>query len=147
MGKRIKDFKTFKNYRVHEELLGGLFKGIKNKLSIGFSKMFGSAKEADKIMDMYKTEILNVGLKKKEAMKAYAQYIKDVKDGGEKDDNKLKELQKNLDLADKNYDKQIELIKQKFDLKFKEVIEDEKNPKIQNYITLKKIEMQQELLM
>mgnify|MGYP000751541977 CR=1 FL=1 len=47
---------------------------------------------------------------------------------------------------DENFEKQLELAKQKFDIKFKEVVDDEKNPKIQSYINLKKIEMQQELL-
>ena len=50
---------------------------------------------------------------------------------------------KNIETADKIYDQQIELIKKKFDIKFQEIVDDEKNPKIQNYITLKKIEMQQ----
>lgn len=52
----------------------------------------------------------------------------------------------NIETADKNYDQQIELIKKKFDIKFKEIVDEEKNPKIQNYINLKKIEMQQDLL-
>lgn len=53
---------------------------------------------------------------------------------------------KNIEVATKNYDEQIKLIKKKFDIKFSEVITEEKNPKIKNYIDLKKIEMLQELL-
>lgn len=38
------------------------------------------------------------------------------------------------------------MIKQKFDIKFSEIVKEEKNDKIKNFIQLKKIEMQQELL-
>jgi len=43
----IKRFESFRNNKnkINEELLGGLFKSLKNKLSLGFSKMFGSASE------------------------------------------------------------------------------------------------------
>ncbi len=144
--KYVKSFESFKSEPVNEEFIGGLFKNLKNKLSLGFSKQFGSAKKADEVMEAYKKEIIAAQAKKKAALKAYGQYIKNVKAGGEKDDNQIKTLAKNIEVADKNYDQQIELIKKKFDIKFQEVIDDEKNPKIQNYITLKKIEMQQELL-
>jgi hypothetical protein len=139
-------FKKIKNEPINEEFIMGLFKNLKNKLSLGFSKQFGSAKEADAAIEAYKKEVTTAQEKKKAALKAYGQYIKSVKSGGEKDQNQIKTLTKNIELADKNYDQQIELIKQKFDIKFKEIIEDEENPKIQNYINLKKIEMQQELL-
>jgi hypothetical protein len=144
--KYVKSFESFKSEPVNEEFIGGLFKNLKNKLSLGFSKQFGSAKKADAVIDAYKKEIIAAQAKKKAALKAYGQYIKNVKAGGEKDENQIKTLSKNIEVADKNYDQQIELIKKKFDIKFQEVIDDEKNPKIQNYITLKKIEMQQELL-
>lgn len=147
--KYVKSFESFKDRKsepVNEEFLGGLFKNIKNKLSLGFSKQFGNAKEADGVIEEYKKEILTAQDKKKIALKAYGQYVKSVKDGGEKDENQLKTLMKNVETADKNYDQQIELIKKKFDIKFKEIVDEEQNPKIQNYINLKKIEMQQELL-
>ena len=146
----MKWIKTFESHRnsekINEEFIGKLFQGLKNKLSLGFSKMFGNAAAADKVIEEYKKEILQAQAKKKEALKAFGDYFKSIQDGGEKDQNKINELKKNLDLATKNYDEQVKLIKQKFDIKFKDVVDDEDNKKIQNYIQLKKIEMQQELL-
>lgn len=147
--KYVKSFESFKDRKsepVNEEFIGGLFKNLKNKLSLGFSKQFGNAKKADGVIEEYKKEIIAAQAKKKAALKAYGEYIKSVKSGGEKDDNQIKTLTKNIEIADKNYDQQIELIKKKFDIKFKEIVDGEENPKIQNYINLKKIEMQQELL-
>ena len=146
----MKWIKTFESHRnsekVNEEFIGKLFQGLKNKLSLGFSKMFGNAAAADKVIEEYKKEILQAQAKKKEALKAFGDYFKSIQDGGEKDQNKINELKKNLESSTKNYDEQVKLIKQKFDIKFKDVVDDEDNKKIQNYIQLKKIEMQQELL-
>ncbi len=144
--KSFDSFKQVKNEPVNEEFIKGLFKNLKNKISLSFSKDFGNAKKADEAIEAYKKEIVAAQTKKKVALKAYGQYIKNVKAGGEKDENQIKTLMKNIESADKIYDQQIELIKKKFDIKFQEIVDNEKNPKIQNYITLKKIEMQQELL-
>jgi hypothetical protein len=147
--KYVKSFESFKDRKlkpVNEEFIGGLFKNLKNKISLAFSKDFGNAKKADSAIEEYKKEIIAAQAKKKAALKAYGAYFKSVKDGGEKDDVQIKTLMKNIETADKNYDQQIELIKKKFDIKFNDITSDEKNPKIQNYINLKKIEMQQELL-
>lgn len=147
--KYVRNFESFKNSKkgsLNEEFIGGLFKGLKNKLSLGFSKMFGSASKVDKLMEEYKKEITSAQEKKKLSLKALGDYFKAVKDGGEKDQSKIKELKSNIDVADKNYQEQVKLIKQKFDIKFNEVVKEEKNDKIKNFIQLKKIEMQQELL-
>jgi len=142
----FESFKTSKKESLNEEFIGSLFKGLKNKLSLGFSKMFGSASEVEKIMEEYKKEITTAQEKKKLSLKALGDYFKAVKDGGEKDQSKIKELNSNIESADKNYQEQVKLIKQKFDIKFNEVVKEEKNDKIKNFIQLKKIEMQQELL-
>jgi len=147
--KYVKSFESFKNSKketINEEFIGGLFKGLKNKMSLGFSKMFGSSAKVDKLMEEYKKEINSAQEKKKLSLKALGDYFKALKDGGEKDQNKIKELKSNIDKADKNYQEQVKLIKQKFDIKFNEVVKEEKNDKIKNFIQLKKIEMQQELL-
>jgi len=139
----MKHIKGFDNYhKIDEEFIGGLFKGLKDKLSLSFSKMFGSASKADELIDEYKDQISKTQSTKLAALKAYGEYIKI----GKKDEDKEKQLVKNIKLASKKFDEQIELIKKKFDIKFNEVVENEKNKKIQNYINLKKIEMQQELL-
>lgn len=144
----IKKYESFSNEkRINEEFIGSLVKGLKNKLSLGFSKMFGSSKEADNLIKQYAQERYTALEQKKAALKTYAEYIKSTIDGGEKDPNKLKTLQNNLKIATTNYDKSVELIRKKFDIKFNEIIEDEKNKKIQNYINLKKIELEQDLLM
>lgn len=149
--KYLKEYNQFikdKEESVNEELfgLGKLFKGLKNKLSLGFSKMFGSAADVAKLMDAYKKEIMLAGAQKKAALSAYAEYIAGVKNGADKDDAEVKKMEANIKTATANYDKQLELIKQKFDLKFNEIVKEEENEKIKNFITLKKIEMQQELL-
>jgi hypothetical protein len=146
----LKKYDTFKydkrKEHLNEEFIGALFKNLKNKLSLGFSKMFGSASTVDKIMEEYKKEILQAQFLKTEAIKAFTEYIKSSKEGGEIDKNKITELKNNLDKAVKNYDESIKLIKQKFDIKFNDATKDEKNEKIKNYIQLKKVEMQQDLL-
>jgi hypothetical protein len=148
--KYIKTYESFKSSnkveKVNEEFIGKLFQGLKNKLSLGFSKMFGSSSKVEKIMEEYKKEIISAQEKKKLSLKSLGDYFKAVKDGGEKDAAKIKELKGNIDTADKNYQEQVKLIKQKFDLKFNEIVKEEKNDKIKNFIQLKKIEMQQELL-
>lgn len=149
--KYLKEYNRFLKDReelVNEELfgLGKLFKGLKNKMSLGFSKMFGSAGEVNKLMEAYKKEVILAGAKKKAALSAYAGYIASVKNGGDKNDAEAKKMEANIKAATANYDKQLELIKQKFDIKFNEIVKEEENEKIKNFITLKKIEMQQELL-
>ncbi len=145
--KYIKTYESFKDEsQINEEFIGKIFKNLKNKLSLGFSKMFGSAQEVDKLMEQYKKEVTLAQQKKKVSLTTMGEYFKSIVNGGEKDPNKVKELKKNIELADKNYDNQIKIIKQKFDLKFDEIVKGEENEKIKNYIQLKKLEMQQELL-
>lgn len=145
--KYVRTFNSFKSSnKVNEEFIGGLFKGLKNKLSLSFSKMFGSASKIDKLMEEYKKQITSAQSKKRVSLKALGDYFKSTKDIEERDSGKIQELRKNLDIADKNYNEQIKLIKEKFDIKFNEIIKGEKNPKVKNFIKLKKIEMQQELL-
>jgi hypothetical protein len=147
--KHIRTFESFRNKKedkINEELLGGLFKSLKNKMSVGFSKMFGSAKEADKIIEEYKNKLIEAGAKKREMLKQRALYVKSVAEGGEKDINKENEMSKNFKVAEDNYTKQIEKLKEIYDIKIKEVVSGEKNPKIQNYIRLKKLELEKDLL-
>ena len=92
----MKYVRTFESHRsqkntVNEEFVGKLFQGLKNKLSLGFSKMFGNAKKADKLMEEYKGEVLQDQTKKRESLKAFGEYFKSVKDGGEKDKTKINE--------------------------------------------------------
>lgn len=138
----IRSFKEYKDIRINEELIGNLFKGLKNKISLEFSKMFGSADKANKIIEEYKKELSKLHSSKLLTLKAYGEYLKI----DNKDKSKENQLLKNIDEASKKFDEQIKLVKQKFDIKFNEIVEEEKNKKIQNYINLKKIEMQQEFL-
>ena len=91
--KYVKSFESFQEVKsdsVNEEFIKGLFKNLKNKISLSFSKDFGNAKKADEAIESYKKEIIAAQAKKKAALKAYGQYIKNVKAGGEKDEIKLK---------------------------------------------------------
>lgn len=144
--KYIKTYESFKNDKINEGIFGKLFGKLKNKLSMGFSKMFGSAAKVDKLIEEYKNEILKAQEQKRLLLKNYGDYIKSVKDGGETDENKLKEIKANYKKADDTTTKQLEIIKQKFDIKFNAIVKEEENPKIKDFITLKKLEMQQELL-
>jgi hypothetical protein len=80
------------------------------------------------------------------ALRAFGEYIKTSEESGEVDEKKMDELRNKFEESGKNYDAQIKLYKEKFDIKLNEVTKDEENKRIKNYITLKKIEMQQELL-
>ena len=141
----IKRFESFRNNKnkINEELLGGLFKSLKNKLSLGFSKMFGSASEIDKIMVEYKKELFNIGEKRIEAIVAYVDHLKGDKKEDKKEEEKLKVM---MQKTSKLYERQKEVSKEKFNLKIKEVISNEKNPKIEYYINLKKLELEQEMI-
>jgi hypothetical protein len=142
--KYIKNFSIHREEKINEEFIGGLLKGLKNRLSLGFSKMFGKAKEADSKMKEYRTEIDKINKTRLDVLKEYSKYIKENKGNVDKDE--IKRLNNEYNKIDKNYKEQLEILKQKFDLQFNNIIKDEKNEKIKNYITLKKLEMQQEIL-
>jgi len=137
---------NYNEFRLNEGIFGNLFKSLKNKLSLGLSKQFGSAKDADRVADAYKQESINAQQQKLQYVKALGEYIKSLEDGGEKDASKIEELKKGIQQGDENFKKQLGIIKQKFDIKFKEVVDSEDNKKIVNYIKLKKLEIEQELL-
>lgn len=146
----MKYIKSFESHRslnsVNEEFIGGLIKNLKNKLSLKFSKMFGKAGEADKIIDKYKQEAMKAHEVKAAAVKAFAEYEKNIINGGDKDDSQKKQLQSKLQQAEKLYTNNLELIKKKYDIQINQVVEEEKDKRIQNYINIKKLEMQQEIL-
>ena len=138
---------NYKDFRLNEGIFGTLFQSLKNKLSLGLSKNFGTAKDADNVADAYKKESITAQTQKLEYIKALGLYIKTLEDPNiERDDAKIKELKKQIKSGDENFKKQLGLIKKKFDLKFQEVINNEENKKISNYIKLKKLEIEQELL-
>jgi DNA-binding transcriptional ArsR family regulator len=149
--KHIRSFNSFKENKnkknnINEEFLGGLFKSLGNKISMGFSKMFGSASKVDKIMEEYKNEVMVAWTKKKDILLALGKLIKEEKNGGDVEPGKIEEIVKNLKVVSENYGKEKDLIKKKFDLKFNDAVKEEKNDKIKFYINIKKIEMEQELL-
>jgi hypothetical protein len=146
--KHIRTYHSFRENKnkLNEEFIGGLLKGLKNKLSMGFSKMFGSAAKVEKIMEEYKKEVMTAWSKKKDAISALAKFHKYIKDGADEDKNKMAELAKTVKTVSDNYQKEKDLIKKKFDVKFNEIIKEEGNDKIKNFINLKKIEMEQDIL-
>lgn len=147
--KHIRTFESFKNKKenkINEELLGGLFKSLKNKMSVGFSKMFGSAKEADKLFEQYKTEILAAMQQKFNLTKEFMKFVKDTIASGEVDETKKNDLISKLSQAKKLFEEKKDIIKKKFDLQIDEVIKGEKNPKIKNYIQLKKLELAESMI-
>lgn len=150
--KYIRTYESFKNkskQSVNEEFLGSLFKKLKNSLSMGFSKMFGSAADVDKIIEEYEKELKE---KLAPSIKAYSNYAtlnKRLKDGDITEEDAKKEMDNELNNIKKEtgiYEKQKEIIKNKFNLRIKDAIEDEDNKKIKNYVNLKKLELQQRLI-
>lgn len=137
--KRIKTFESFKSEnKVNEEFLGSLFKSLKNKVSLAFSKKFGTASKVDKIMKKYEKELKEARTPK---IIAYSKLL-NLKDDGDVGKKAKKEYKKIEKLYNKNRDK----IKEKFNLKIEQAIEDEKNSKIKNYINIKKLELEQKLI-
>jgi hypothetical protein len=152
--KNMRYIKTYESFRstqhINEELIGGLLNKLKNfvkdSFSKGFSNLFGSAKDVDKIIEEYLSKVRSISTNKKLALEKYGEYINKVKSGEEVSEEENAELKKNLTTAKTNFDKQLALLKREFDIKFNEIMTDEKNPKIKNYLTLKKLEMERELL-
>jgi hypothetical protein len=148
--KHIRTFESFRNKnkenKINEELLGGLFKSLKNKMSLGFSKMFGSAKEADKLFEQYKSEILAAMNQKFDMTKQFLKFVKDTINSGEVDETKKNDFISKLQQAKKLFEEKKDIIKKKFDLRIGEVVKNEKNPKIKNYIELKKLELAEAMI-
>jgi len=74
---------------------------------------------------------------------AYVDHLKGDKKEDKKEEEKLKAM---MQKTSKLYERQKEVSKEKFNLKIKEVISNEKNPKIEYYINLKKLELEQEMI-
>lgn len=143
----MKYIKSFEKHRkketINEEFIGGLLKKLKNKLSLSFSKSFGSANEVTKLMEEYEKKVFDLSQIKIKILSDYAKYIKENE---EVDPKKTAELNKKYEAADNNFKQQVDLEKKKFDIRFNSIIADEKNPKIKEFIQLQKLEMQQRLL-
>lgn len=139
-------FRNSKENTINEGIFGNLFSKLKDKISLGFSKQFGSASKIDGLIEEYKKEVMIPFQKKLDAITALGKYMKSLSNGADEDQKQKEELIKALKTVSDNYQKQKDLIKKKFDIKFNELVSDEKNQKVKNYINLKKIEMEQDLL-
>lgn len=150
--KFIKTFESHRNLRkkdkINEELLGigKLFKNLKNKLSLGFSKMFGTASKVDELIEEYRNEVMGFYTKKNELYKQIVDMKIASRERGINNNEKIKQAINNLTQVSKNVEQQKDIAKKKFDLKVKDVTKDEKNPAITNYINLKKLEMESDIL-
>lgn len=150
--KFIKTFESHRNLRkkdkINEELLGigKLFKNLKNKLSLGFSKMFGTASKVDELIEEYRKEVMGFYTKKNELYKQIVDMKIASRERGINNNEKIKQAINNLTQVSKNVEQQKDIAKKKFDLKVKDVTKDEKNPAITNYINLKKLEMESDIL-
>lgn len=148
--KWIKTFESHRSGKVNEEfvgkLLGKLMNKAKQNISMAYSKNFGNASQADKIINEYQQKVEEAQNQKFVSLKALAEYKKQVKAGGEVDKDKEKELETNYLKQDEVYKKKLEKLKQIYDAKLQDVVEDEENKKIKNYIKIKKLEMEEQLL-
>jgi hypothetical protein len=136
-------YKHFSNI-TNEGVLGDFLKIIKDKISKNYSKLLKNPMQIDKIIEDYKKEILNKLDKKLSILKQFGEFIQTVQNG-ELDTNKSTDLLKQLSLVSKIYAKDVELLKKKYDAKIDDVKKNETNQKTQNYIILKKLELEQEL--
>lgn len=150
--KWVKDFENFKkndkqsNKNINESFLGALFKGLKN-LSKSLAGKFDNSGKIDKIIDEYKSEILSKMEEKLKAIKEYGEYIKSTKTDNKEIDNKeIKRLEKNKQDTEKSFDQQLNVIKQKYNKKLREELKNSDDKKLRNYVNLKKLELQQEIL-
>lgn len=146
----IRSYENYKKHsKINEEFLGKMFKKlgkkIKSKVAVGLSKKLGSAKDVEKIMDEYKSELKGLSEEKKQKLKAIAELEKSKAEGGDVSD-KIDKAVKAYKKAEEIYEKQKDNLKEKFDLKFNEIVKEEDNPVIKNYIKLKKIDMVSEML-
>lgn len=145
--KFIREFSSFsKDRRINEEFIGGILKKLGRKISLSISKKFGMAKEADKVFEDYKNEVLKALQSKFESLKAYIQYERDISNGDDVDENKKKDLLNKMSQGKDLYEKNIQIIKKKMDLRINDIIKKEKNDNIKTYIEIKRLEMQQEVI-
>lgn len=141
----LKSQRQFKS-QVNEGIFSKLFKKFKSKLDIKLSKSLGgTAKQIDKLFDQYKIDFEKIMLDKNDKLKAVIE-LGLALESGEDVKEELDKAKKANQESDKIYDKKKKLLKDKFDVKFEDIIGKEDNEDIKTYIKLKKIEMQEELL-
>jgi hypothetical protein len=152
--KYVRNFSSFKKNKketINEEFIGGLLKNLFNKakqsISMSYSKQFGTASKADKIIADYQAQAIEAQKSKLVPLKALAEYIKNVKAGGEPDEKEAKKLESDYKNQEVLYTKQLEKMKEIFNAKLEDVVEEEDNKKIKNYIKIKKLEMEEQLLL
>jgi hypothetical protein len=151
--KWIKTFESHRNQKevVNEEFIGKLFgnlmKKAKQNISMAYSKNFGTAKKADAIINEYEMKAIEAQKEKLAPLKALAEYKKSVKAGGEVDKEEETKLQKNYEKQEELYKQRLEKLKELYNAKLDDVVEDEENKKIKNYIKIKKLEMEEQLLL
>ena len=153
--------KSFSNYKskptyINEEFIGralkGVFNKVRNKFAMELSKNIGSAKKVKVLIDKYEQELDNLNNEYYNSLTELLDTYKAIKqaeeDGGEvsKLKEEMEEKKERMQKAEKILDKQKEVLKEKFDIQFKEIIREEKNPKIKQYINLEKIDMMQRML-
>jgi len=146
----IRNYKNYKNHsKVNEEFLGKLIKRglgkLKSKVAISLSKKIGSAKDVDKLIEKYKSELNQLAEDKKKKLKAIAELEKAKAEGGDVSE-KIEKAVEAYKKSEKVYEKQRDNLKQKFDIQFKKIAKEEDNPAIEEYIKLKKIDMVSEML-
>lgn len=145
----IRKYDNYKKYKLNEEFVGKLLKKlgnkIKSKITIGLSKKLGSAKDVEKVIDAYKSELQKLAEEKKQKIKVIAELEKSKAEGGDVSDqiDKAVEAYKK---SEEVYEKQKDNLKEKFDLQFQKIVKEEENPVIKDYIKLRKIEMVSDLL-
>ena len=141
----LKSQSEFKS-NINEGIFSKLFKKFKSKLDIKLSKSLGgTAKQIDKLFDQYKIDFEKIMLDKNDKLKAVIE-LGLALESGEDVKEELDKAKKANQESDKIYDKKKKLLKDKFDVKFEDIIGKEDNEDIKTYIKLKKIEMQEELL-
>lgn len=136
--------KTQEEFIKEEFILNALKKAfghIKSKVALEWSKKIGSAKKIDDLMVKYQTEIMKQRQPKLEALRAIGELEKQISNGGAGDDASMKKLVLNLQNVTKKVDQLVENTKKKYDEQIDNIIKDEKNDKVQEYIKLKKYDI------
>lgn len=148
--KYIRNFNNHRKFKLNEEFIGNALKNlmgeIKKRASLKLSKEIGSAKKVETVIEKYKEELVEAMGEKLELRKKILTYHQEVAAGADPNEDELKEMNKNLEKLEDNYNKEKEILKKKYNQEFNDIISEEKDPNIKKYLKLRKLEMAQELL-
>jgi hypothetical protein len=137
---------------INEEFLGKIAKNvwntIKNSASKAYSKSFGSYSKIEKLFQEFEEKIMANFTEINTFRKRYIEALKQQLAGNtEINAATVKNIRNQIAQAEKKLENIKNNLYKQLDIKATNIIKDEKNPKVKELITLKKLEMEQRLEM